>query len=64
MVVTKSRIACIRDYFGRLEGQTLSDFRKELVALSDAEKLELAQLSAKELGYTQEKLDFPFYVQT
>tara|TARA_Y100001951_G_C11201685_1_gene217509 strand:+ start:88 stop:273 length:186 start_codon:yes stop_codon:yes gene_type:complete len=54
----KSRIACIRDYFERKEGQTLSDVRKELVALSDAEKLELAQGAAKELGYTQEQVNF------
>ena len=54
----KSRIACIKDYLGRQDNQTLKDFRDEFVALSDAEKLFLAQGAARELGYTQEQVDF------
>ena len=54
----KGEIKCITDFFG-YEGRPLNEFRKELKALSIADKRELAQGSAKALGYTQDQLTFP-----
>ena len=45
-------------YF-RKSNQKLGDFTKELKELSKEEELELAQGVAKELGYTQEQVNFP-----
>jgi hypothetical protein len=49
--------SAIIKYFGKTG--SLYEFQKELKALSEEEKLELAQGSAKELGYTQEQVNFP-----
>lgn len=54
----KGEIKCITEFFG-YEGRPLSEFRKELKALSITDKRELAQGSAKALGYTQDQLTFP-----
>lgn len=53
------KVGVIRKFFGLREGDTLTDFSKEVKALSDAEKLELAQGAALNLGMTQEAVDFP-----
>jgi len=53
-----SRLMCIKDYFGRLPNQGLKSFGMELRALSDAEKTELAQGAARELGYNQSQVNF------
>ena len=39
--------------------QKLAEFTEELKQLTEADELELAQGSAKELGYTQEQVSFP-----
>ena len=52
----KGQIKVIMEFFGK--GESLSVFRKELADLSDADKLELAQGSAKALGYTQDQVSF------
>ncbi|OGN16199.1 MAG: hypothetical protein A3B99_04955 [Candidatus Yanofskybacteria bacterium RIFCSPHIGHO2_02_FULL_44_12b] len=40
----------LRDYLGYKPGQALKDFSEELKQLSEAEKRELTELAAKELG--------------
>ncbi len=55
----KGKLTVIRTYFGKQDGQTLSDFAKEVKQLSEAEKLELAQGAAQNLGLDQNALDFP-----
>ena len=49
--------SAIIKYFGKRG--SISEFQKELKELSEKEKLELAQGCAKELGYTQEQVNFP-----
>jgi len=49
--------SAIIKYFGKRG--SISEFQKELKELSEKEKLELAQGCAKELGLTQEKVNFP-----
>ena len=41
----------IRKYFGMQEGQTLTEFGAELKELKPADKTELADGAAKEMGY-------------
>lgn len=55
---TKGITTVIKEYFGYREGQTLSDFAAEVKQLSDAEKLELAQGAARNLGLTQDQVGF------
>lgn len=55
----KGQLTVIREYFGVLPGQKISDFAAECKALSEAEKLELAQGAARNLGLTQADVDFP-----
>jgi len=57
MAKTKTRIALIREYF--FAGEKLSEYKVELQALSDEEKLDLAREIAKHQGLTQEDVDFP-----
>jgi len=45
-----SAIKVLRDYFGAKPGQSLQEFKAEIDALSLAEKQELAEGAAKELG--------------
>ena len=45
-----SGAAVLKNYFGLKDGQTLSDFTKELKDLTPADKKELATAAAKELG--------------
>ena len=52
----KGQINIIMEFFGK--GESLSTFRKELAELTEADKLELAQGSAKALGYTQDQVSF------
>lgn len=51
----KGEIKCITEFFGYT---TLKEFRVELADLSDTAKLELAQGSAKALGYTKDQVAF------
>jgi len=44
--------AAMSKYFGRREGQTLSDFQKELSALTPEDKIELRPLLEAALGET------------
>ncbi|MCI0532929.1 hypothetical protein L0Y49_01775 [bacterium] len=59
MADKKGAITVIKTYFGFREGQTLLGFRDEVKALSEAEKLELAQGAARNLGLTRDEVDFP-----
>ena len=52
MAVNKSAVMILKEFFGFLPNQTLQEFNAELKALSPAEKAELVDLAAKELGYT------------
>lgn len=45
-------------FFGRLPGQTAVQFGDECRELSEAEKLELAQLAAAELKLSQSDVSF------
>lgn len=47
---TMSAATILKDYFGYKPGEGLTEFQKELKALSPEEKKELATLAAKELG--------------
>lgn len=49
------QVSIFSKFFGRKTGQTLSDFAKELKAMSLEEKEELAILAAVELGVEYEK---------
>ena len=42
----------LKEYFGLKDGQKLMDFAEELKGLTAADKLELAELVAVELGVT------------
>ncbi len=53
-----SKVKAIKDYFGFRPGEKASDFMKEIKALDDDEKLELAQGAAAELGLSQDQCDF------
>lgn len=46
----KKPIAILREFFGFQPGQTLSGFMEEVKQLTPTDKMELAQLAAKELG--------------
>jgi hypothetical protein len=46
----KSAVIVLKEFFGFKPGQTLKEFAEEVKGLSDAEKQELAQAAAKELG--------------
>ena len=59
MTAKKGKLSIIRRYFGKKDGQTLSEFASEVTELSDAEKLELAQGAALNLGLSQQEVDFP-----
>lgn len=54
----KGIVVVLNEFFGKKPGQTLAEFNAELKALSDGEKLWMAQEAAKQLGYTQEQLAF------
>ena len=58
-VTLKSEIAVLRQFFGMRPGDTLKEFKAECDALSVAEKLELAQLAAKQLGLSADDVSFP-----
>ncbi|HET8772782.1 MAG TPA: hypothetical protein VFP80_03285 [Thermoanaerobaculia bacterium] len=45
-------VQAISKYFGRREGQTLSDFQKEISALTHKDKLDLQPMLAAALGET------------
>ena len=47
---TVKSVAILKNFFGFLPGQSLTDFAKELRALSPEEKAELVALAAIELG--------------
>lgn len=52
----KTVISAISGYFNQGEGKrSMSDFRDELKALSDAEKLELAEGACSIMGWTLKK---------
>lgn len=42
----------IKEYFGQKEGQNATDFMRELRALDEASKTELAIGAAEKLGYS------------
>lgn len=46
----ETAIAILKEYFGYKPGETLKEFHREIQALSSAEKDDLVQLAAKELG--------------
>ena len=46
----KTPMVILKSFFGYKPGQTLQEFSAEIQALSDAEKRELSELAAKELG--------------
>lgn len=45
-----TEMGALSKFFGRLPGQSLSEFASEVRCLSNDEKTELATLAAKELG--------------
>lgn len=47
----KGDLVVLATYFGRKEGQGLSEFNNEVKALTDADKQELVVGAAKELGW-------------
>ena len=49
----KSRVMILKEYFGLKQGQSLMDFARELKDLNENEKIDLARLAAKELGYEE-----------
>lgn len=55
----KGQLTVIREYFGALPGQSLMEFAQECKKLSAADKLELAQGAAINMGLMQEQVDFP-----
>lgn len=55
----KGQMTVLRNYFGALPGQGLKAFSDEVKQLSDAEKLDLAQGAARNLGLTQDEVNFP-----
>jgi len=48
--MAKAFVAACAQYFGRKEGQTLSEFQKECNQLTPKDKAELAPLLAKAIG--------------
>lgn len=46
--------AILKKYFGLLPGQSIKDFTAELKALDPAEKRELAEMAAAEIGVAVE----------
>jgi hypothetical protein len=46
-------------FFGRKPNQTLTEFAAEVNTLSKDEQIELAQLTAAELGMGQGEVNFP-----
>lgn len=46
----QTRVVILRNFFGLLPGQKLQDFAKEIKGLTPADKIELSDLAAKELG--------------
>ena len=52
-----NKVKVIRDYFGPWENSR--DLMVQLKALSPEEKLELAVGAAKNMGLTQDQVDFP-----
>ena len=53
-----SETMVLHNFFGKQPGQNLAGFANEVKQLSAAEKLELAQLAAKAMGLTQDKVAF------
>lgn len=43
-------MAAVSKYFGKKEGQTLGDFKKEVDELTDKDRADLAPMLAKVLG--------------
>ena len=62
MVKTRSKIGVIKEYFGFRKGDKASDFMTEIKALSSDERLDLAQGAARDLGLTQDQVDFELCV--
>lgn len=54
----KGMTVVLREFFGLKPGQTAADFLNEIKAVPQADRLELAQLAAIQLGYTTEVVDF------
>lgn len=50
MDTTMGTAAILKKFLGFLPGETLQEFAAELKSLSPAEKRELAELAAKEMG--------------
>ena len=59
MTQKKGKLSVIRQYFGKKDGQSLSQFAAEVKQLTEADKNELAQGAAINLGLTQQEVDFP-----
>lgn len=53
------QLGILRRFFGMLPGQALLAFKGEIDQLSADEKLELAQLAAKQMGLTADQVSFP-----
>jgi hypothetical protein len=51
----KTKVQCIKDFFEMDAKSIMAEFKP----LSQEDRLELAQGSAKNLGLTQEQVDFP-----
>ena len=49
---TLGTLAILRKFFGYREGETMKDFADELKQLTPAEKWEMADLAAIEMGVT------------
>ncbi|KKM04369.1 hypothetical protein LCGC14_1764930 [marine sediment metagenome] len=47
-------------YFGKKDGQTISEFRTEIQAMTSDERLELAQGAAQAMGLTESEVQFRF----
>ncbi len=53
-----SKVVILRDYFEMSAKETMAEWK----ALSEADRLELAQGAAKNMGLTQDQVDFPLAV--
>jgi hypothetical protein len=55
----KGIVVVLKEFFGYRAGEGIHQFSEEVKQLSEAEKLEMAQAAAKQLGYIQEQVQFP-----
>ena len=53
------RLIVLRNYFGLKEGEDLRSFASECAKLTEEDKVELSQGAARELGLSQDQIDFP-----